>query len=334
MAPATLMIDPSDDFVMPVSKSVSPPKRTLLLAPPTLASHSSALSSVLADYDRSVTDLQMLDRLSAGLVKLPPSTYDVVLILADASSMLGESLALMNRAVLGPVAEALKPNGRLQSQDGNSLEESTLSKEAVLAGLVASRGGFEKPDYGDNEGAVTLKFGLKKKNQPAPLADGSVPLNLKKRNKPVEVKPVEVKPVVPAGVGFIDLSDDLDDDDLIDEDTLMTEEDLLRPINIPPECQPKAGKRRRACKDCSCGLAERLAKEDAEKRAEADKKLESVKLATDDLAEIDFTVQGKVGSCGNCSLGDAFRCDGCPYIGLPPFKPGEEVRLLNNDVQL
>ncbi|KAI8669313.1 Fe-S cluster assembly protein DRE2 [Fusarium keratoplasticum] len=328
MAPATLMIDPSDDFVMPVSKSVSPPKRTLLLAPPTLASHSSALSSVLADYDRSVTDLQMLDRLSAGLVKLPPSTYDLVLILADASSMLGESLALMNRAVLGPVAEALKPSGRLQSQDGNSLEESTLSKEAVLAGLVASRGGFEKPNYGDNEGAVTLKFGLKKKNQPAPLADGSVPLNLKKK------KPVEVKPVVPAGVGFIDLSDDLDDDDLIDEDTLMTEEDLLRPINVPPECQPKAGKRRRACKDCSCGLAERLAKEDAEKRAEADKKLESVKLATDDLAEIDFTVQGKVGSCGNCSLGDAFRCDGCPYIGLPPFKPGEEVRLLNNDVQL
>lgn len=331
MAPATLMIDPSDDFVMPVSKSVSPPKRTLLLAPPTLASHSSALSSILADYDRSVTDLQMLDRISAGLVKLPSSTYDRVLILADASSMLGESLALMNRAVLGPVAEALKPNGRLQSQDGNSLEESTLSKEAVLAGLVASRGGFEKPDYGDNEGAVTLKFGLKKKNQPTPLADGSVPLNFKKK-KPVEVKPVV--PVVPAGVGFIDLSDDLDDDDLIDEDTLMTEEDLLRPINIPAECQPKAGKRRRACKDCSCGLAERLAKEDAEKRAEADKKLESVKLATDDLAEIDFTVQGKVGSCGNCSLGDAFRCDGCPYIGLPPFKPGEEVRLLNNDVQL
>ncbi|KAF4964010.1 hypothetical protein FSARC_8036 [Fusarium sarcochroum] len=331
MAPATLMIDPSDDFVMPVTKSVSstsPPQRTLLLAPPSLAANSDALSSVLAYYDRSVTDLQMLDRLSVGLVSLPSSTYDLVLVLSDASSMLGESLALMNRTVLGPVADSLKNNGRLRAQDGNNLEESTLSKEAVLAGLVASRGGFEKPDLGDNDGAVTLNFG-KKKTPPAPNADGSVSLNLKRKSVDATAKPV-----VPAGVGFIDLEDDLDDDDLIDEDTLMTEEDLARPINIPEACQPKAGKRRRACKDCTCGLAERLATEDADKRAAADKQLESIKLATDDLAEIDFTVQGKVGSCGNCSLGDAFRCDGCPYIGLPPFKPGEEVRLLNNDVQL
>lgn len=105
-------------------------------------------------------------------------------------------------------------------------------------------------------------------------------------------------------------------------------------LSTAPECQPKPGKRRRACKDCTCGLAERLAEEDATKRAEADKKLNAFKLAADDLTEVDFTVQGKVGSCGNCALGDAFRCDGCPYIGLPPFKPGEEVRLLNNEIQL
>ena len=105
-------------------------------------------------------------------------------------------------------------------------------------------------------------------------------------------------------------------------------------------CIPKVGKRRRACKDCTCGLAQKLEAEDAAKRARAEAQLKkdaatatAVKLSADDLAEVDFTVPGKVGSCGNCSLGDAFRCDGCPYIGLPPFKPGEEVMLLNNDAQ-
>jgi len=105
-------------------------------------------------------------------------------------------------------------------------------------------------------------------------------------------------------------------------------------VYLAPECLPKAGKRRRACKDCSCGLKEKLEAEDSAKRSAADKALNTMKLDADEMAEVDFTVQGKVGSCGNCALGAAFRCDGCPYIGLPAFKPGEEVRLLNEDVQL
>lgn len=169
----------------------------------------------------------MIDRLSAGLVKLPSATYDLVLVLTDASSSLDEALPLLTRSILGPIAESLKPKGRLQAQDGSDLgQNAALAKEAVLADLVASNGGLHKPDYGNGDGTVSLKLGgRKKKADVKPVTDNAN-----------AVQKIEVKPVVPAGVGFIDFSDDLnadyDDDELIDEDTLMTEDDLKRPINI------------------------------------------------------------------------------------------------------
>ncbi|GKT60277.1 Fe-S cluster assembly protein dre2 [Colletotrichum tofieldiae] len=295
MAPSVVTLDttPDFDFTPASTTSTTPAKRTLLLAPPSIASHPHKLQTVLASHDRATTDLQMLDRLSAGHVSLPQSAYDLVLVLTDADGSRVESTRLLsNRAVLSAVADALKPSAELKAQDGGNLaNDPTVAREAVLAGLVAAAaGGFTKPDYGEDQ-VVTLSFG--KKRAAAPASDGAVSLG----SKPTTAPP------------------------------------LTQP-QTAPECAPKAGKRRRACKDCTCGLAERIAAEDAAARASADKALEAVKLGADDLAEVDFTVQGKVGSCGNCALGDAFRCDGCPYIGLPPFKPGEEVRILNNDIQL
>ncbi|KAJ0330810.1 hypothetical protein COL5a_003114 [Colletotrichum fioriniae] len=361
MAPSFVTLDttPDFDFTPATTTTTTTPTptmqsstRTLLLAPPSIASHPHKLQSLLATHDRTTTDLQMLDRLSARLVALPPQTYDSVLVLTDADGSRVESTALLaadRGAVLSAVAEALKPGAHVKAQDGGNLaNDPAVAREAVLAGLVSGGGGFTKPDYGDDQ-VVSLSFGKKKKKLGVVNGDGAVSLNnggavslnnggaVSLTSKPSTAPPVSAPP---AGVGFVDFSDDLDmddgddDDDLIDEDTLLTDADLSRPINIPPECAPKAGKRRRACKDCTCGLAERLAAEDDAARASADKALAAVKLGTDDLAEVDFTVQGKVGSCGNCALGDAFRCDGCPYIGLPPFKPGEEVRILNNDIQL
>ncbi|KAK1443121.1 hypothetical protein BgAZ_306390 [Babesia gibsoni] len=70
----------------------------------------------------------------------------------------------------------------------------------------------------------------------------------------------------------------------------------------PESCSTKP----RACANCTCGRAER-------------EKAEAAKLASD--------VDAPTSSCGNCYLGDAFRCASCPYRGLPAFKPGEKVLL-------
>ncbi|CAG8974214.1 hypothetical protein HYALB_00007377 [Hymenoscyphus albidus] len=331
MSPS-LMLDNESDF-NPIAATTPNTTRTLLLAPPSISSHEETLKNVLATHDRSSTDLQMLDRLSAGFVTLPYSTYDLILILTDADGTRTESSQLLGRDVFTRIVSAMKTGGKLEAQDGTFGQQvgGDEHRESILAGLVAEGGGMVKPDY---SASVAMPLKLRRKEKVVPTAAPAPAVS-------VPVTQVEVKP---AGVGFVDFSDDFDDpmitgeddddDELIDEDTLLTEEDLKRPAQIPPECVPRVGKRRRACKDCTCGLAQKLQAEDAAKRASADEALKTLKLGSDDLAEVDFTIQGKVGSCGNCSLGDAFRCDGCPYIGMPAFKPGEEVRLLNNDVQL
>ncbi|EEP80847.1 conserved hypothetical protein [Uncinocarpus reesii 1704] len=316
-------------------------ERMLFLSPPSLAAHPEKLSTILSAHAQYSTELQMLDRLAAGLVSLPESTYDIVMFLIDADCLKTGSTPRMSRGVIESIVRALRPGGKLKSEHGLFASPDYPDRtELVLAGLVFDdNGDLVKPNFGAQD-TVPLKLGKKKKATPAASSGDGAEANGVTVNMPIATDSKRNgQGAAVQGLGFVDFSDDLDlppedDDELIDEEALMDEEDMGRPIVQPPECRPKAGKRRRACKDCTCGLAERLHEEDTAKRANADAALETLKLGSNDLAEVDFTVQGKMGSCGNCALGDAFRCDGCPYIGLPPFKPGEEVRLLSNDVQL
>ncbi|KAL2752409.1 hypothetical protein ACRALDRAFT_2044226 [Sodiomyces alcalophilus JCM 7366] len=320
MSPSFVTIDTTADLDMAPpataaqSKSIDTnanTKRTLLLAPPSISAQEDKLRDLFNVFDRSVTDLQMLDRLSAGFVSLSPNTYDNVLVLTDTDgARRPEALKLLTRTVFATLVPAMKVGATFKAQDGGALGAAE-SREALLSGLVEKDGGFEKANDEEESVAVPLRFGNKKNKE----AGSGV------------VKPV----AVPAPV-TIDLDDD-DDDDLIDEETLLEDVDMAS-LNIPKQCLPKPGRRARACKDCSCGLAARIRGEDAATRSDADKKLSALKLMSDDLNEVDFTVQGKTGSCNSCSLGDAFRCDGCPYRGLPAFKPGEEVRILNDVAEL
>ncbi|XVF72378.1 hypothetical protein PTKIN_Ptkin12aG0116900 [Pterospermum kingtungense] len=99
-----------------------------------------------------------------------------------------------------------------------------------------------------------------------------------------------------------------DDSDLIDEDSLLTEEDLKKP-QLPTVGDCEVGSTRKACKNCICG------------RAEQEEKVQKLELTMDQL-------NNPQSACGNCGLGDAFRCSTCPYKGLPPFKLGEKVYFL------
>ncbi len=83
---------------------------------------------------------------------------------------------------------------------------------------------------------------------------------------------------------------------------------MLDPIAVPvvkENCATKS----KACAGCSCGrkeLEDKFGQEEALK-----------KLASGDITS----------KCGNCYLGDAFRCASCPYQGLPAFKKGDDIDL-------
>nr|ACO14994.1 Anamorsin [Caligus clemensi] len=112
----------------------------------------------------------------------------------------------------------------------------------------------------------------------------------------------------PSGLSAWSLpDDDLNDMETIDSEDLLNLEDFEKPEASDLRVCGTTGKRK-ACKDCSCGL-----KEELDAGQEPSKK---------DVNS----------SCGSCYLGDAFRCASCPYLGMPAFKPGEKVGL--SDMEL
>jgi hypothetical protein len=110
-------------------------------------------------------------------------------------------------------------------------------------------------------------------------------------------------------------ADALGSDNYINENDLLDGVDLKKPQTQPTRapCPPT----KKACKNCSCG------------RAQLDQEnTGSVVMITDLAVDAGTGLQPLKSACGNCSLGDAFRCASCPFAGLPPFKKGDEGKVL------
>ncbi|WIA10712.1 hypothetical protein OEZ85_010887 [Tetradesmus obliquus] len=197
--------------------------------------------------------------------------------------------------LLGAIAKLLRPGAKalLQLHGGSEADASSAMLLSGFADCQASSSGgvttvsAHLPDF-----AVGSKDSIKLKPKPAAAAAADTSSSKK---------------------AWLLAGDDLGDEDggeLLDDDELLTEEDRQRPAAAAKQddCELGPGGARKACKNCSCG------------RAEAEAAGVKVELTKDML-------DNPQSACGNCSLGDAFRCAGCPYRGLPAFEPGKKIEL-------
>jgi len=185
----------------------------------------------------------------------------------------------------------------------------TLPSELTLAGFNVLSSIPDSRHIIAQKPAQTPSISLSLKNQSA----NSVPLmKLKRKTDPAKKQAlwaITSSPSIP----------------VIDAESLLTSEDRARPI---PTCEPinaAAPRQKKACKGCSCGLAE---------LEEEERKTAKVVLLDGsqnggarevDQAEKERLIQAAkatpkaTSSCGSCFLGDAFRCASCPYLGAFSF---------------
>lgn len=335
----------------------------LLLLHPTVVTNEEAVlkikSDIISKYPDASVVQHVIDRLSRGNVELEPKSFAHIIYLNP-----NEGHLALPVLVIAKLFDTLIENGDLT---GDLPQNQDL--DALMSGFIVKAPGVWVRPVSQVKTLVLLK----PKNQ---AGRGLKLPTFKKASEEKESLPAE-KNIVSSPAALTDtsanntdleedtsmkrrleqtklsyFSDDSDDDELINEDDLLADANGLDTLNIiiPKKCElPEGKKRRKACKDCTCGLKEIEEAAEAKSRnlqesilgqmvqlatleaIEIEERLKNsaVKLTEEDLAEIDFTVEGKTGGCGSCALGDAFRCDGCPYLGLPPFKPGEVINLDN-----
>ncbi|CCK69729.1 electron carrier DRE2 KNAG_0C06360 [Huiozyma naganishii CBS 8797] len=293
----------------------------------------------------SIIDQFLVNKVVDGSVNLKAGKYDIIRYLTP------EKLEEIKfpKMLIAVLQESLKDDGLLYglsdqykvdallngfeivSGDGDVGEYHWIKKPAVAnatVGIVPLKGksnttgakpaalpSFKKKTTGSTSALPSFKRAAK---TPVPVSSPKVGVEEEEDFGDLEEDDLFSES---AKARFLDGNDE-DDDESIDEDELVT--DKSGKITFIT-CGKSKTKRKKACKDCSCGIKEEEEEEIDNVRTQQDK---VIKFTEDELTEVDFTIDGKkIGGCGSCSLGDAFRCSGCPYLGLPAFKPGQAINL-------
>ncbi|KAI5123434.1 hypothetical protein M0805_006139 [Coniferiporia weirii] len=277
------------------------------------------------ELTRNVEKL-MVDRLVEGATTLAPTSYGAIYMVLSERDLgaLLPSLA----PLLPQLLAALSHHGVLHIAHAAPFR-TDLRTELVRAGFVIlTEDGEEGAVIAQRPAQTAGSSMLLRRKAPAPVATSSpVPpaVALPRRTAPDAAKKAAKKalwtltaPGTPT----------------VDAEALLTAADRARPV---PTCEPVARgagiRRKKACKGCTCGLAELEAEEEATATVVLIDGGESGGAQEVGLSERDRLMAAAAAapkatsSCGSCYLGDAFRCSGCPYLGLPAFKPGEKVEI-------
>lgn len=175
------------------------------------------------------------------------------------------------------------------------------------------------------------------------VRDGCVVASAKKPEWEGEAQNISLKPKNAWKLG----GDDLVEDDFQDKNSawsvadvdgeLEDENQLLDIVNIQTvnpgdlkmdtkgseECGPS----KKPCKNCVCGRADAEASGTMENKKKTFLESGAATEESGKLVIDTVKLKGAGGGCGSCSLGDAFRCKGCPSAGLPSYTVGEKIVL-------
>ncbi|CAH8641738.1 unnamed protein product [Schistosoma bovis] len=194
-----------------------------------------------------------------------------------------DSVNILKLGLLSNLLSCLRPGGRFFGRDLITGDWDSLKKNLTLSGYI-------------NLYQLSCENHL--------IFSASVPSNYTQGSS---VKLPWANSDVEAAWENVDNTSDANGN-IINTNALLQKSDLKTPLAVcgKDPATDSDGKKKRACKNCTCGLAE----------------IEAAEEVKSDVP---------ISSCGNCYLGDAFRCSTCPYRGLPPFKPGERI-LIPDDI--